>query len=398
MSHAAQKTVAAPRGGRRLAWLLAAGCLLATGCGETLGTHYGSRSGLLSESVNGTSVFSEMCKRRGNKVRTWRYLSPWLNEKADVIVWFPDDFEPPTDEVREWLDDWLDADYARTLVYVGRDFDAAPGYWEKHAASAAPKAAREWQKELTSARAAYSGRRLRSTAEIDAGWFRLDPSGQRRDVRSLAGRQDWLNGVDAAQLDMQVSARLLPADDADVWLESEGDALVFCEPSEFGQRIVIANGSFLLNRPLVNDEHRKLAARLLDEIGTDRSVVFLESRAGGPPIREKDPDQDGIGLQLFGRPPFNWLLLHIAALATFYGFWRFPIFGAPRQAAPASLTDFGRHVEAVGHLMERSGDVQYATQRIAQYRQTVHGETPAPPVAAPPQPPPEQAEVSTPDP
>lgn len=346
----------------------AAVCLACAGCQENLGSHYGHRAGVLSDSVNGTSVFSEMCKQRDNRVRSWRHLSPWLHRKADVIIWFPDDFDPPSQEVRDWLDEWLDGGFNRTLIYVARDFDAAPGYWERHSDAVVKEKVREWRRHLVAARASYQGRRLKSTVEIDAGWFRLDPSGAPRQVRSLAGRGDWLEGVDPSQVEIELTARLLPAPGAEVWLNSDGDALVTQEDTEFGQRIVVANGSFLLNLPLVNHEHRKLAARLLDEVGTGRAVVFLESGSGGPAIREKDPDEDGIGLQLFGRAPFNWLLLHLAILGAVYGFWRFPIFGVPRQRESADLTDFGRHIEAVGQLMERSGDVQYATHRISQYR------------------------------
>ena len=72
-----------------------------------------------------------MFTRAGHKVFSWRRLSPRLSERADAIVWFPDDFEPPTPEVRRWLEDWLIEEPGRTLIYVGRDFDAARWYWKK---------------------------------------------------------------------------------------------------------------------------------------------------------------------------------------------------------------------------------------------------------------------------
>ena len=77
---------------------------------------------------------------------------------------------------------------------------------------------------------------------------------------------------------------------AEVLLRSGKDVLVSRRPYDESQLIVVANGSFLLNLPLVNHEHRKLAGKLIDAVGSPRkTVVFLESYAGGPPIRDKDP-------------------------------------------------------------------------------------------------------------
>ena len=52
-----------------------------------------------------------------------------------------------------------------------------------------------------------------------------------------------------------------------------------------GQVIVVTNGSFLLNLPLVNHEHRKLAGHLIRECVPGTKVAFLESGPGGPPCR-----------------------------------------------------------------------------------------------------------------
>ena len=77
-----------------------------------------------------------MFEQAGHNVYSWGTLSPRLETRADCIVWFPDDFEPPSDEVRHWLENWLFDRPGRTLIYVGRDFDAAPWYWEKVEAGA----------------------------------------------------------------------------------------------------------------------------------------------------------------------------------------------------------------------------------------------------------------------
>jgi len=112
--------------GNWFAWSLVIAALAAAGCGsEEIDTVYGKRRGAQGgDSVNGTSVLADMFKSYGYKVTTRRYLSPKMDE-YDVIVWFPDDFQPPTDEQEEFLEDWLYNGQQRTLIYIGRDYDAA---------------------------------------------------------------------------------------------------------------------------------------------------------------------------------------------------------------------------------------------------------------------------------
>ncbi len=76
------------------------------GCKRPLDTQYGRVSGWGGSSVNGTRVLADMFADRGHKVDTYEHLSPSL-QRADVIVWFPDDFRVPSSEVRDWLDGWL---------------------------------------------------------------------------------------------------------------------------------------------------------------------------------------------------------------------------------------------------------------------------------------------------
>jgi hypothetical protein len=96
-----------------------------------------------------------------------------------------------------------------------------------------------------------------------------------------------------------------------------------------GQIIVIANGSFTLNYPLVNHEHRKLAARLIEASSSaDDRVVFIESDAGGPPIRDKEKaTSPPTSLELLKVWPLNAILLHIAVLGLVLLLARAPIFG-----------------------------------------------------------------------
>ena len=98
---------------------------------EDLDSVYGKRAGSrATASVNGTRVLAEMFRKSGHKLRTLTRLSPGINERADVIVWSPDSFEPPDKKQREFLEGWLAQGRGRTLIYVGRDYDAAGEYYQ----------------------------------------------------------------------------------------------------------------------------------------------------------------------------------------------------------------------------------------------------------------------------
>ena len=347
-------------------------CLAAVGCGQDIETDYGRRRGPGGEkSVNGTAVLGKMFEAAGHRVFSWYLLSPRL-ERADCIVWFPDDFKPPSEEVREWLEDWLFSAPDRTLIYVGRDFDSAGWYWD-HVRPNAPAD----QKAAVFSRAAsdksdFNVARNEIPSDEDCGWFTVDGKSNPRKVTSLQGQRRWLEGIKPAGLEVSLNGSLTPSADAEELLASNGDMLVSREEWDESQLLVVANGSFLLNLPLVNHEHRKLAGKLVDELGPPKqTVVFLESRSGGPTIRDEDPTASmPSGLRIFNIWPTNWILLHLAMAGIIFCFWRFPIFGRPRELEPEGRADFGKHINALAELLARTRDRSHARTRLLHYRQT----------------------------
>jgi hypothetical protein len=355
----------------RLLWAISA-CLLAAGCEEDLNSIYGQRQGLGSGSVNGTAVWAEMFEKAGHTVVSMRLLSPRLRKRAEAIVWAPDDFDTPSDEVREWLQRWLSEGSGRTLIYVGRDFDAAPWYWEK----AAPKAPAALQTEFAcrrqSAQGVYDFQRGTTTPVKSCPWFTIDRSNKSHGVQGLQGDARWTAPIDASKLDIRLHGRIIPPPDAEVLLKSKNDVLVSSRPVGNGRLIVVANGSMVLNGPLVNHEHRKLAGMLVCQVGPPRkTVVFLESGSGGPSIVNKDPRLTFPGpMEIFHVWPANWILLHLLVLGVLFCFFRYPLFGRPLEPKPEPTSDFGKHVDALASLLAKTGDVSYATTRIALYQQT----------------------------
>ena len=357
------------------------GCLLfpllfgLTGCADPeLQTTYGQRTGPFAySSVNGTAVLSEMFEQAGDTVFSWNVLSPRLHNRVDAIVWFPDDFEPPSEEVCDWLEDWLEGDQGRTLIYVGRDFDAAPSYWKTVGPLASAKDAEEIQRREKVARIDYRAARREIPEQQDHAWFSVEKELNHRNVTALDGIEEWTQGIDATKSEIELNGGFAAGPGFDVLLEADGDVLIGRQEWFDSRLIVVTNGSFLLNYPLINHEHRKLAGRLIDAVGAPgRTVVFLESSAGGPEILDHDPAVGPpLGLDIFNIWPTNWILVHLSIAGIIFCFARFPIFGRPLELEADATSDFGKHVTALGELLAQSGDTSYAESRLAHYRQTI---------------------------
>ncbi len=363
---------------------IAAGVLVAifllvklVGRGDGIDTDYGRRSGVQGgASVNGTAVLAGMFEAAGHRVSSAGRLSPRVFEKADCIVWAPDDFQPPTAEVRQWFDQWWADMPDRTLIYIGRDYDAAPDYWRAVVNSAAAQDQVEMKRRQAAAQNDFLTARARMPASDDCGWFTGERQRRHRVVQTLAGKPDWLSGVDPAKAQIELNGRLVPPAGAETWLQSQADVLVSRQEMEDGQLILVANGSLVLNEPLVNHENRKLAGKLVEAIGPPRQhVVFLESGPGGPPVWNEEPrEQQRTGLDILGIWPFSLIFLQLVAVGLMFCYSRYPIFGRPRPLEAPALADFGRHVAAMGTLLERTRDRAYALNRVAHYQQTVRRE------------------------
>ncbi len=393
-------------------WILLAPALACVlGCHKDLQTVYGQRSGPgATESVNGTAVFAEMFETAGHRVSSWRSLSPRL-EQADCIVWVPDDFQPPYPNVVNWFEHWLRARPQRTLIYVGRDFDAVPWYWRKMETTA-PAGQRAAIAGLRAeAEHAFQAARKINHPSARCRWFTIRDRPAAGPATNVTGDLEWLQNIDPSRMEIEANSRM--SADMDALLESDEGLIVGRRDIGRSQLLLVSNGSFLLNATLVNHEHRKLAGKLIDTIGpSGRDVVFLESgqlkidqptgsnpaggpfetgpapgddytRKGqpdaggddsgsGPFIRRTDPAADTPnGLELLLVWPTNWILLHFALIGILFCFWKLPIFGLPRPEDPSGVADFGRHIDAVAALLERTADRRYAISRVRHYQQVV---------------------------
>ncbi|NIP85134.1 MAG: hypothetical protein GTO03_06070 [Planctomycetales bacterium] len=341
-----------------------------------------------------------MFARAGHRVRTKRALSNVVWKEADVIVWAPDDFDPPPPPVIDWFDQWLQQG-GRTLIYVGRDFDAAPGYYDQVIPTAPGTQVRELRRRRTEARLEQQQARRALPASADCPWFQIDNQQRLRTVNRLEG--PFSEGVEADDVGIELRSRLRPkiyrarrtaGDDppegdpsgqagselllpeaAEVLLRSGGDILISQQrhdqqPDSY--LILVANGSFLLNLPLVNHQHRRLAAQLVDQFPPPQTVVFLESTADGPPITGEEPAvTTPTGLSLFAQRPLDVILFHLVAWGIILCLARWPIFGRPARAPRPAVSDFGRHVAALGTMLRKTGNRDYAQASWQHYHQQV---------------------------
>jgi hypothetical protein len=379
-----------------------AGVLLAlagSGCRDSeLDTVYGKRRGVYGgASVNGVGVLAGMFEEAGFRVLTKRHLCPKF-DSCQVVVWAPNDLAPPDAKTRQFFERWLRTGSGRTLVYIGRDYDAAGAYWDHVQPLAPPEQAVEVVRRSAQARVQHAQAVTERPREEDGGWFRV----QRDQPKRFLGRRSspfpkWSGSwskrpdLDPANFDLEIQARYeVPAEEdepgpgdpfrSEILLAADDDVLVrrlTLDDRQTGQILLVTNGSFLLNLPLVEKEHRKLAAQLIADCGPSASqVIVLESGKGGPPVLEKEPGEAGqTGFEAFTVWPMGAILLHfvVAGLVLLVG--RMAVFGRPGEWALGSASDFGKHVQALGELLERTQDVPYAQQRLTDYQEKVKRDT-----------------------
>lgn len=398
---------------------------------ESFSTVYGGRRGTAASSVNGLSILAEMFAHAGYEVTSRTNAASGIGD-AQVIVWAPNRFEPPTEDERELIEAWLAGaplENYRTFVYIGRDYDAAVAYWQQVAAQANPKDFAGVQRAAALARSAHDTARSAMPAEGDVDWFVARRDQPQMQVKSLSGA--WSPGIAADQANILLQGRLeMPAELANETEDNEDNAIKenasgegnesdvddydsedvydtiyydvllaandgsnaaaddpFDEEGGFrpasgaplvsqltgpwnGQLLVIANGSFLLNLPLVNHEHRKLAGRLIDHCGEPGKVVFWESTSFRATSSEQDNDWSALTVW-----PLNFILLHLAVLGMLYILWRFPIFGLAYSLRPPATSDFSKHIDALGKLLAATHDEEFARRKLAEYRERVRRET-----------------------
>jgi len=361
--------------------------LSAAGCGsleEPVG-NYGRNRGDAGLDYNGVRILGGLFERAGSRVTTWSYLSDQLSH-YDVIVWAPDAMGLPEPKVMEFFDHWLAGGSNRTLVYIGRDYDASIDYWERMLKSAAADQRVGILRHLAELRATHF-QRIHAVPELRSNeWITIKRGASPRAAEKLSG--DWGAELDARQAQLRVTdvcsvpteseiAKLARSPSIISKNATRHRPLLVADGSVFVERVTnpgwgsgrvlfVANGSFLLNLPLARPLPRRLAWRIVQECGSKGKVAILESGPSGPRLLGgKAPETSPVFTRRMVLLAFHWLILGILFCLSIY-----PIFGRPKLGRPDDVSRFDQHIESLGALLMRSGDVHYARQQIQLYRES----------------------------
>ena len=125
--------------------------------------------------------------------------------------------------------------------------------------------------------------------------------------------------------------------------------------------IIISNGSFLLNYPLLHSENRKLASKVADEVTGD--VVFLESDYRWPRVGGAGNDP-ALQWSWVGQAPMNYIVPHFLFWGVLYCFVFYPNFGRPKRIQFHPPKAFQSHVKAVAAILGRSKEKNWAREMV----------------------------------
>ena len=330
---------------------------------------YGRSAGVdYKNSLNGTKAYRTMLQEKGFTVDRYSRFSPRLN-KYSTVVWFPDNHEAPRESAIEFAETWLAEGWSRTLIYVGRDFDAESIYWDQLAESAKmPSEKIDYRRQGSRAYARANQNRVGYFYEptLECDWFKIVDRSHAA-VSELSG--DFADDIDVEKAEMTVGRMLEPTTEVgyvvEVLLEANGEPFVYTikQPHWSDSKIVVVNNaSFLLNLPLVNHEHRKLAEVLAEETIVYDPVVFIE-QAGGVKISSSEFDNPN-RWSWVAKKPLRYIVPHLLFWTVLFCFVYFPIFGRPKHTQKKATTNFRDHVRALGRLLEQTNSRDTAHQWI----------------------------------
>lgn len=369
------------------------------GCGQQTDFTYGKAA---DQSVNGLSVFANLLREQGHTVVRKRRLTRRL-QSFDSIVWAPDNEFLPPESVAAWMEDWLSSPgTSKVLIFIGRSYDAKIPFYESKVRAADPEDREDWQRELAEV--------IVDAREFDFGWsFAKDTEttfwfdsreSERPFAKSVTG--PWAKGVDTGRIDLHCSKTLVPletyddeekipslipeyAEDNQFYEYETYDGLpskfrdpglkardlltVDGQPFAFeissdagnGRIIVISNGSFLFNFPLLNPEHQELAKMVAGEVTGD--VVFLESGIQWPRVGGAANDP-ALQWSWIGKAPMTYIVPHFLFWGVLYIFAFFPNFGRPKRLKFHPAKAFRNHVQAVAAILRRSKERDWARNAI----------------------------------
>ena len=361
---------------------------LLAGCqanpGKEVETGYGRLSGSgYRNSVNGTAALADILEAMGKSVDKTTRLSPRIN-RYDTIVFFSQDRSPPSQKVIDRIDTWLSEGYFRTFIYVGRDFDAEVDYWQTMVEHPDDSVKAHARRRLAHAMAAQDQARhgiqtnwnmignVMEPPPTDCDWFQATSQADET-ATTLEGPLS--AGVNVSESHLPYHTLLSPDPGQPGMEESlltvDGKVFAFSlrrrEWNE-GRVIVLSNGAFLLNYPLINVENRVMVGNLVDQMSYSDDVLFLES---GSDVAISNTEYENHNRWAWiTKPPLKYIVPQFIFWGILFCFVFFPIFGRPRQDVRKSPTNFKHHISALGRLLQRTKSPSHVLDWVQEYRTT----------------------------
>lgn len=200
-------------------------------------------------------------------------------------------------------------------------------------------------------------------------WFRVSFLPNATRLERFSGADDWTRRLPPTPTREYWATRSLePLGETETLLSLDGEPFVVRRKVGESRFIALSSAAPLLNFSLLDPTNRVLAARLTDEFNPKgRTFVFVGSDFN---IAEEEPEEEEpiSPFSLSRLTPFSVLIWHLIALATLIVCWRFPIFGRPKRSVRERTNDFGKHVDAVAFLLERSDARRWSRKQIETFR------------------------------
>ena len=385
-------------------FFLISAAFLMTGCRQNVQTGYVPPR-MIDQSINGISVFCDMCVARKHSLREGYSVNSFA-KNADVMIWFARHVNGPDDKERslENIEQWLRKKPGRTFVYVGRAFEADRDYWtsveskaktpdDRNKIEAKKLAAKlelqrflatqenrenlksEVRKEDEKSKSKNSvsmKNKMSSAQEYENRWFRSIPLKKEYVVRAVEGNPAWTDELDVEKLHLSCFEQWLPKEGFENELVSGEQTLVARKKVAESHLFLVSNAGFLLNYPLINHEHRKLAGRLIEQFGDSPKRIFVYMGFDNPDFEQTGSSDNASPHLLFSLLqiwPLSVVIWQVILIGTVFCFHKWPIFGRPKKLPIVQVTDFGMHLDAYADLLARA---KHADKFVEKQLSAVH--------------------------
>lgn len=336
--------------------------LLVSGCGKTLRTDYLDPQG---PSINGIASFVELVRSTGRQVQVWQSLSPRLMEDVDAVVIFHSDFQQISDERIAQIRRMLRESEIQTAVIVARDSDCAIDYWEQVAGKSELSAA-EKEAASTSLHRVRRDFKLESSKEfeLENGFYGLLHEDRTSQPVVIPVQMELEETPRQIQARWPLNRRLEMGEEGIAIWSTGDETLLFEEFQPTGEQVlVLASATPLLNGGLVDPGNRQLAEDLVAKLPEGKIVVTVSSRWSDGTFAETP----GI-LHFLKVHPHGWIFGQSLVAILLFCWWKLPIFGRPRTTVNSEGVRFGRHIEALGVLLQRTRNAPFARQLLRDWQ------------------------------